>query len=260
MRQSIVDLLAPKDNSVTGDDPEYEERYVAFVDILGWKAATLNCDPVTLHRVLTLIAARARIYNDNFRRETKQRRDVIIPSLYWKVQYSFFSDCFVMSTPIDFGPRILEAVGQISLMLLQAGFLSRGAVVQANIFHKENFVYGAALVTAVELEKKAHYPRILFDQDSITEMPMWNKHFIIEDNQGAQIINLFNVPVTGGDPTSLLADTFGFSEIVNSLRVGLESSRKNINHHEKWCYMRDNVVRVLETFGQAGRPYIVQLS
>jgi len=145
------------------------------------------------------------------------------------------------------------------LTLLQTGFLTRGAVVQGNVFHRVNFAYGPALLRAVELEKATKYPRVLFDTESITGMPMWDQQPTTEDTQGLRIVNMSDFPAIGADPASLLSVSFGFPDIVKSLRAGLESTRMNSCHRAKWLYMRDNMVRVLEPFGQAGRPYIEHL-
>ncbi len=58
--------------------------------------------------------------------------------------------------------------------MLQLGFLTRGAVVKGKIYHLDNIVFGPALVRAVALERAAQQPRILFDRDSIIEMPTWD--------------------------------------------------------------------------------------
>lgn len=44
--------------------------------------------------------------------------------------------------------------------LLQLGFLTRGGITIGPVHHRDNIIFGPALIEAVALEKEAHYPRI----------------------------------------------------------------------------------------------------
>lgn len=258
MRKSVVDLVLGEERPKVIEG-EYETRLLAFVDILGWKSATLSLDPATLRRALVPIAERAEVYNEQFRRDVLARKGVIPNPIFLEVQYCFFSDCFVFSTPASFGPRIVTAVGEISRQLLEMGFLARGAIVKGKVFHLDNVVFGPALVRAVHIEKATGMPRVVFDRDSIGEMPMWDGRPVVTDSAGIEVVNPFDLPARGMDMEHFLRESFRFPQIVDAIRSGLALNREDQGRLAKWTYTRDNLVCTLEEFGAAGIPYIEEL-
>ena len=257
MRKSIVDLVLGENRSKITQ--EYETRLLAFVDILGWKNATLSRDVSTLRRALLPIAERAQIYNEQFRNDVRARKGVIPNPIFLEVQYCFFSDCFVFSTPISFGPRIVTAVGEICRQLLENGFLARGAIVQGRVFHLDNVVFGPALVAAVHLEKVTSMPRVVFDRESIGRMPMWDGRPVVTDSEGIEVVNSFDLPARGMDMDQFLREAFRFPQIVDVIRDGLAANGGDQARLAKWEYTRANVIRALEEFGAVGTPYIEKL-
>jgi len=257
-RKSIADLILG-DKELLPGDLEYETRLLAFVDLLGWKAATQSMDPTELRRAILPIARRAQIYNEQFREQVRTRKDIIFNPIFMEVQYCFFSDSFVFSTPISFGPRIVTAVGDIALQLLQMGFLTRGAIVKGKVFHLDNIVFGPALVRAVQLEKATVMPRVFFDRESIGDMPMWDMRPVITDSEGTEVVNPFDLPGRGMDMEHFLRESFKFPEIVHSIEVGLRNAAGDDRRLAKWRYAKENVLQALRLFGEEGRPYIEQL-
>ena len=72
--------------------------------------------------------------------------------LWLKVEFGAFSDNFVYSIPADFGGRILNFIPKMVRTLLQKGFLIRGGITVGKLYHKENVVFGPALIEAVKIE------------------------------------------------------------------------------------------------------------
>lgn len=126
----------------------YEQRAVLFLDILGFS------ELVQAGRANRLLGAL----------EHLQGRALEI-SEEGKLDFTAFSDCVVVSAPMLDGRGALQVVHYaqfLALDLLAKGFLTRGAIVSGELYHRGSIVLGPALVHAYRLEsKKALYPRIL---------------------------------------------------------------------------------------------------
>lgn len=153
----------------------YEDRYVAFLDILGWSSVieeSIGDHELTqgLGVSLNYIQMRERI-----------NRVIKVPQ---DMQITHFSDCIAISTNaarhITFS-MLLETVRDIAQNFLRMGFLFRGGISKGKLLHKGNMIYGPALIRAYELEcKEAITPRILIDDGivdkSVTGVAVRNKN------------------------------------------------------------------------------------
>lgn len=126
----------------------YENRAVLFLDILGFSDLVKSGRAVRLLGTLQHLQGRAH--------EARESGNL---------DFTAFSDCVVVSSPVNSGKGVLQVVAYaqfLALDLLASGFLTRGAVVTGDLYHDGAIVLGPALVTAYGLEsKKALYPRIL---------------------------------------------------------------------------------------------------
>jgi hypothetical protein len=141
--------------------PIYSERYVAFIDILGFshivrESVNHPWQAEQLVAILEGISGRAtplesdKLFGDDFRAQS-------------------FSDCIVLSeraTNIGL-EHLLFAVSQLALDLLASGILTRGAIAKGRLHHTAKIVFGPALVEAYRIESAiAVFPRILIDRDA----------------------------------------------------------------------------------------------
>lgn len=134
--------------------PSYEERYVAFIDILGFRnvIARTTKEPRVVEDVraaMNGISARA------------------IKSRSAGMQATSFSDNIVLSVPVssDALTTLFETIDAFSTDLLTKNMLFRGAVVRGQLIHDENVVFGPALVHAYQLETNtAFHPRIMLHE------------------------------------------------------------------------------------------------
>jgi hypothetical protein len=143
------------------DPPRYEERYLAFVDIIGWTTLvkqSSRSDPSLVSKLAeatTLIAAcgaRAEALR------TKGRGGDAPVTCAW------FSDSVILSAPVhpDAQATMLLMVAAMCVELLDMGFYTRGALVRGLICQTPTVTFGPALVEAYELEQDvAKSPRIL---------------------------------------------------------------------------------------------------
>jgi hypothetical protein len=126
----------------------YEKRAVLFLDILGFSDLVQSGREARLLGTLQHLQGRAL--------EARQAG---------KLDFTAFSDCVVVSAPLNEGKGVLQIVAYaqfLALDLLGNRLLTRGAVVVGDLYHDGAIVLGPALVDAYRLEsKKALYPRIL---------------------------------------------------------------------------------------------------
>jgi hypothetical protein len=73
-----------------------------------------------------------------------------------------FYDCLVVSVEAtNLGAIWLcEVASQIQGIIARRGLLSRGAITNGEMWHRESTIFGPAFIEAVELEKQTEFPRI----------------------------------------------------------------------------------------------------
>ena len=144
------------------------------------------------------------------------------------------------------------------LELLKLGFLTRGAIVLGELYHRESCVFGPALIRAVEMEKnEAFYPRILVHDDVISLCnDFYNNHpgtargDIIQDHLCRNVVNIFHLPEKICFPDGY-KPTPGLNTPSN---VIWESIERSLNEYdgpesrkewEKWSYLKSFLEQVV---------------
>src|SRR5689334_467657 len=135
----------------------YQDRYCAFVDILGFRQLIeqLGADTTSfevLHKLLNRVHGtqpRIGVDESDFRAQS-------------------ISDAVAISTTVTpVGLDLLFASIQgLALDLLCEGFFIRGAVVRGRLYHDDKTVFGDGLVRAYHFESEiAKYPRIVVTKE-----------------------------------------------------------------------------------------------
>ena len=136
----------------------YEERIVAFVDILGFSnmISQSEKDVETYEKI---------------NRALKTIQNVKKDSENTSAKVTTFSDNIVISYPANGKDSlfyILIDLIHLQLELLQQGVLVRGGIAKGKVRHTKEMVFGPAMVTAYELESKyAVYPRIIVEKQTV---------------------------------------------------------------------------------------------
>jgi hypothetical protein len=138
----------------------YEERYCAFVDILGFSnyvhhAFTAAPPKLRAERIENIASLNGQIGKELIK----------ISNEFPKISFSHFSDSIFLSVPT----RVQDAIGQlfyriqrISTALLIRGFLTRGGIVRGLVHYRDGDVFGPGLIEAYRLESLvARHPRIV---------------------------------------------------------------------------------------------------
>jgi hypothetical protein len=235
----------------------YEKRLLLYADILGWTAETMSGNGEKALAAVMHIQRRADEINQRVRDGLKESQGKVIQTdlgpmhvssinpMFLEVQFGAFSDHFVWSLPAAFSYRILSIAVHLILDLLRGGFLTRGAIVLKDLYHRDNVIFGPALLQAVEMEEgEAFYPRILISETAV-------EHFlglpgdepvktIIKDQTGRFVVNPFIIPFSGPDEMteSFVNQNLFIAEvksIIEAQILDLEN-RKKSRYVEKWRY------------------------
>jgi hypothetical protein len=146
-----------------GETPTiYSERYVAFVDILGFSDIVRNSQ-LSPHQAAELVRVLERIRARASGLAIKQTDDLLGDD--FKAQS--FSDTIVLSEAAsEVGLKyILFSVENLVLDLLAQGILTRGGIAKGLMHHTDAVAFGPAFLAAYHLESIiATYPRIIVDR------------------------------------------------------------------------------------------------
>lgn len=153
---------------------QYEERYIAFIDILGFSKLVerADADPGLLERLASVLEEQEMYSALGRSMDAWSAKD---PSGFFQNMFkiSTFSDNIVLSTKTNLiGLGLLTTLGSIICnRLLHQGLFTRGAISKGKLIHTDKSVLGAGLITAYNLEKSAAiYPRILLDESIVHDM------------------------------------------------------------------------------------------
>jgi len=150
----------------------YEQKYVCFLDILGFSSAILHPDHPHFNRCTGYFFEALKLLKKWHKNQISKK----IPSkgdrFLRRLEISQFSDCVAFSCALD--PYSLslffDRAAQLQRELLKGGLLSRGAITKGEIFHKNDYIFGPALVQAVEMEEKASFPMIILSVDVLQDL------------------------------------------------------------------------------------------
>lgn len=137
---------------------DYEDRIVAFIDILGF-SNMVNQSGNDVKRLRYLTSAMDRFHNILWSWEAD--------GCYSSFAFTQFSDSIVISAIAD-TPDSFEMLQQLlsGIMMLaeEYGILVRGGITRGLLIHDDTLLVGPAMVEAYHMESQcAIYPRIILD-------------------------------------------------------------------------------------------------
>lgn len=133
----------------------YDERYLAFVDVLGFSSlvASSASEPTMVEQIYGALS-------DISTRTKASRSDEM------QMEATSFSDTVIISTPVGDAEllHLLEVINEFSFGLLSRNMLFRGALVQGRVLHRPDLIFGPALIAGYRLEsERSFHPRIMLD-------------------------------------------------------------------------------------------------
>ncbi len=236
------------------DIPKYEDKIVAFIDILGFSnlVKSLENEP-DLHELLytclqTLKSFKIESNNEN-----------TVTSEY---EVSCFSDSIVISGNIYELSGIVWAVSWLQLQLLTQGVLIRGAITKGKLIHQDDILYGQGMLNAYELESKVSvYPRIILDPGVKFEVPRddsFEISFLKEDSDGLTYVDPFSFPGAIGKPCPAICSQHCDDETIancdscgylSHITAYIDESLKKVKHARqlaKWKWLHKKLLLAQE--------------
>lgn len=224
---------------------KYENRIVAFIDILGFagKISKSKSDDDALNKLCEAIYS-----IKDYIREAQQNFDLPDTS-----NVTQFSDSVVISLKMEDSYQMLSIfrlLKQIQINLLQDNILLRGGIVKGELIHTDELLLGPGLVNAYYLESKcAQYPRIVIDPKVLWQFARikgtkkslrlkdydYHKTFT-PDEDGTSYIDYFN------DTDNYLNNGNAYSHFQNLCEV-IKSNidSEDISTRVKYLWMREKL-------------------
>jgi hypothetical protein len=231
------------------DEPNYKERYCAFVDVLGFRQLLSDLDKgrITIEQIRDLL---------RFTHES--HHDRLYPGFGFygaDVRHQSISDAVCISAlPTPAGlMHIFNALQTLSLTLLRQGFFTRGALVKGPLYHDERIVFGDALVKAYLLEQSiVRFPRIMLTRDVALDAEKHLSHEIVGSefsnrigraSDGPHFLHVLRAVMALHDEDlddktrqTLVA---GFNETADKIQTRFDESADNPSHFEKVRWFAD---------------------
>ncbi len=261
----------------------YDRRLLLYLDILGWSERLASGGPRVLLDVIERVHQDTEVHNEQFRQELIQRageRVELEPGkfgtrgspnpIFLGVQCGAFSDHFTLSMPSDFGGRILTAGLKLIVDLLHLGFLTRGAIVVGDLYHRDNVILGPALLEAHRIESsEAFYPRVIVSEQVLEELGELNEDrdpdgLVLDDGCGRHVVNPFYFGISVQDPAhaaSVVASFESLNRHLTGVKAIVETNIRDLEaagrfaHAEKWHYMKRFIEGPVLDADPRFRPY-----
>lgn len=157
---------------------EYRERYVVFLDLLGFKVLVENAevDQETRNRL----------------GESLDRlRETLCNDAAIDMRFTYFSDCIVITAERSQPGlwELLKSVRTLTCNLLQNDVLVRGGMTLGGVFHDQQFVYGTAVSRAAVIERDhergARAPLVLLGPEVYEDAKAYGQPFLNELEEDA---------------------------------------------------------------------------
>lgn len=212
---------------------EYEARIVAYADILGWSEVTKKSakdvsQRPRLLKAVTSIAGHANSFSLKNKETIKKTIGVSQHFIerYDSIEFSYFSDNFVVSVPIAHGEILFKILAFAYDTLLHERFLVRGGVTIGDVYHNQGIIFGPALLEAVAIEQnEALYPRFLCSQKLIDLLNRvsYFEGFLLQDCCQEWVVNIACGSLSNRDDLMKLIEN---------------ESRKIESAERKWRYVQ----------------------
>jgi hypothetical protein len=243
---------------------KYEQRVVAFIDILGFKSLLNetvdgkgNDQEEKIDTVISAYEAIRDIWNLDEKSELYDTKSIDTKKV------SIFSDCIVVSFKVEQKSEVFFTLLEIKwliMRLLSRGILCRGGVSLGKFIHTDNYLFGPALVEAYTLESKAAmYPRVILDTNVIDAGAENRKSghsssdeigyvysLLEQDSDGMYYIDYFSKAQEELDDPE-----YGFAEYVANLGSIIRKGLMASSHHTKvdlrvkYSWMRERYNRMV---------------
>lgn len=227
----------------------FEERAVAFVDVLGFKSAVNHAAKdsnklAELEKLIELLSDAVPSLDGAI--DTRVPAELIPKHIY-------ISDCIILSAPLTSNKMkiynglsvLVIRVIQLTHILLSKGYLIRGGISVGDVWHAESNIVGTAYQEACSIESKAIVPCVKLSPSAID---YWNK---TEGSGNSMCINYKDCFMVNGLHDYYIQDKLpgaamrAFTKYAHIIDLNLEG-----NHDEsiryKWWWFKQYLERELQ--------------
>lgn len=158
--RACEDVRGSRNNKATmrDDERDYRERYVAFLDVLGFSQLVRSADKTAHEReiILTIV---------------KSLRTTLDQVPETSFQFTQFSDCIVISADRSRDGLLAMFSGVVALVadLLTHGVMLRGGITVGNLVHTREILFGLGLLNAYSRDRSGGPPRISLDESVVQD-------------------------------------------------------------------------------------------
>jgi len=170
---------------------QYEDRIVAFLDVLGWRSAVERSerdDELARQLGMALHAILDQTKEIGWRQVQREiHAGKINAPVDVDIKTTQFSDSVVVSLSAtqkeQMQPALVSSLFSVVTRLLELGFVVRGGIAAGKVIHNREMIYGPALNAAYDLEQTAIFPRIIVDERLASQ---WRDGYPLFDPFGQQ--------------------------------------------------------------------------
>ncbi len=151
---------------------KYEDYYVAFIDILGFKQIIQDYDCNKIYNIF--------MYLKRYSKGHANHNDKIMMA-YEDMSFRILSDSIIIFVKVSIKDSLVAIIDicsrlQFSLLNLEQPVLLRGGIAKGNLYYDNEIIYGNGLVAAYLLENDhAIMPRIIFERNLLSDFKKSSK-------------------------------------------------------------------------------------
>jgi hypothetical protein len=231
-----------------------EEKYVAFLDVLGFSEMVGKEDTTRLQIYFNKVL-------DAFEVFDKEKATI---------QKLMVSDSIILIAPktkVDF-KILIRAIQSIQTYLIKEGIILRGAVSKGKVYYDETnkLIVGQGYIRAYKLEAEAIYPRVIIDPAIILDIAEDRIRFFAEMSVMNEADAMKNIPLIDNRTNSPLEDAISvdyagriLTEAYNNddtkdLKEIYEFVRKNLYSNQatysKYLWLKNHFAEKLADYGK----------
>jgi hypothetical protein len=188
---------------------------------------------------------------------------------------TWFTDNAVVGRPLLYGEQRESIIGGMEVaaayLLLVCwghGFLGRGAITFGDHYMDENFVFGPALIEAVELEKEAIWPRVVLGEDAVQAEVEHSRYYsnslqsvqnscLIRDEEGNIFVDQLGIYISEEDDERSLDHFLNLHK--EATCNGLASNARESEVWLKWRWLADYQNHALKAGLREPDEYLVEV-
>lgn len=213
---------------------EFEDRAVAFIDILGFK--TLVNDAAENEQTRQLLAHLVELLESAIPR-FDARVDSSVPK-HLIPRHLYISDCIILSAPITDSEMtwyngvstvVMRAI-QLSHLFFKEGFLLRGGISAGKLWHTETNIIGPAYQEAYMLEAHGGEPRIKLHNNAL-QFWQGGTRMCLRDGDISFVNGLFDFYIPNNETHGVIEATY---EVYERITADALASSISQSAKDKW--------------------------